>query len=172
MRKRKSATAQLMSLIIPLVLVLLVAVMGFTLVLVNTTVREMTESELRQEALTNEETLSKSIREDISGLNLIKTTMESVSFDGDDQRLDLLKTTTTISDSIPNGVYMGDDTNRYLDGSLWVPGSDYVVSERDWYKEGLTHDSFTMGKPYIDADSGKMIVSISSKADVEGWGRL
>lgn len=170
MRKRKSATSQLMGLIIPLVLVLLIAVMGFTLVLVNTTVREMTESELRQEALTNEETLGKSISEDISGLNLVKTAMESSSFENDTQRLNFLTTTTTISDSIPNGIYMGDETNRYLDGSLWVPGSDYIVSERDWYKEGLTHDNFLMGKPYTDADSGQMVVSISSKADIAGWG--
>lgn len=170
MRKRKSVTLQLMRLIIPLVLVLLIAVMGFTLILVNTTVREMTESELRQEALTNEETLSKSISEDISGLNLVKTTMETVAFENDEQRLDFLKTTTSISDSIPNGAYMGDDTNRYLDGSLWVPDDDYVVSERDWYKEGLQHDNFIMGKPYIDADSGQMVVSISSKANIKGWG--
>lgn len=170
MRKRKSATSQLMGLIIPLILVLLIAVMGFTLFLVNTTVRDMTESELRQEALTNEETLSKSIGEDISGLNLVKTALETMSFENDEQRLDLLMTTTTISDSIPNGVYMGDNTNRYLDGSLWVPGSDYVVAERDWYKEGLTHDSFIMGKPYVDADSGQLVVSISSKAKISGWG--
>lgn len=170
MRKRKSATAQLMSLIIPLTLVLLIAIMGFTLVLVNTTVRNMTESELKQEALTNEETLSKSIREDISGLNVVKTAMETMSFESDEQRLNFLKTTTTISDSIPNGVYMGDETNRYLDGSLWVPGNDFVVSSRDWYKEGLTHNNFTMGKPYLDADTGQLIVSISSKAKVNGWG--
>lgn len=170
MRKRKSATSQLMGLIIPLILVLLIAVMGFTLFLVNTTVRDMTESELRQEALTNEETLSKSIGEDISGLTLVKTALETMSFENDEQRLDLLMTTTTISDSIPNGVYMGDNTNRYLDGSLWVPGSDYVVAERDWYKEGLTHDSFIMGKPYVDANSGQLVVSISSKAKISGWG--
>lgn len=171
MRKRKSVTTQLMGLIIPLVLVLLIAVMGFTLYLVNSTVRGMTESELRQEALTNQSVLSKAIEEDVSALELVKTAMESKSFESDEQRLEFLMTTTTISESIPNGVYMGDETNRYLDGSLWVPEEGYVVSERDWYKEGLTHDRFQMGEPYMDATTGQMIVSISSGANVEGWGK-
>lgn len=34
----------------------------------------------------------------------------------------------------------------------------------------MQHDNFIMGKPYIDADSGQMVVSISSKANIKGWG--
>lgn len=79
-------------------------------------------------------------------------------------------TTVGFSQNIPNGVYMGDDNNNYLDGSLWVPDADYKVVERDWYKEGMKHENFALGTPYHDADTGQMIVSISSKADVEGWG--
>ena len=71
---------------------------------------------------------------------------------------------------IPYGVYMGDDQGNYMDASLWEPGPDYVITERDWYKEGMNHNEFKLGSPYLDADTGQMIVSISSKVDVARWG--
>lgn len=169
-RKRKSVTLQLMQRIIPLVAGLMIGVMAVTLYLINSTVRKMTESELFQEAYGNSVVLNKSIAEDLRRLEVIKSVMENVAFQDDDARLAYLETTTLLSENLPNGVYMGDDKNHYLDGSLWVPGADYIVSERSWYQEGMKHENFALGTPYIDAESGQMVVSISSKADVAGWG--
>lgn len=171
MRKRKTVTAQLMARIIPLVAVLMAVVMGLTLYLVSKSVREITESALKEETYGNEAVLDHSISENLSSMELIKTIMEDISFTSDEERLSYLETTVMLSESIPNGVYMGDDNNNYMDGSLWEPDEDYVVAERDWYKEGLTHTKFALGSPYLDADTGQMVVSISSKADIEGWGK-
>ena len=46
--------------------------------------------------------------------------------------------------------------------SGWEPGDDFVVTERDWYQEGLNHEEFTYGKPYPDAESGEYIVSATT----------
>lgn len=170
MRKRKTVMLQLMIRIVPSVAVLMAAVMLVTLLLVNTSVRDVTELALKKEAYGNEAVLDKSISEDLSGLELIKDMMENVSFKNDEERLSYLQTTMGFSESVPNGVYMGDDKNRYLDGSLWVPDDDYKVVERDWYKEGLENQNFALGAPYMDAESGQLVVSISSKADIPGWG--
>lgn len=170
MRKRKTVTIQLMSRIIPLVVLLMAVVIGVTINVTKQTVQEMAEAELLKEVYGNGVVLNKSISEDINSLEPVKDVLESVNFETDEEMLAYLETTMQLNESIPNGVYMGDDTNHYLDGSLWTPDSDYVVAERDWYKEGLTHENFTLGSPYLDADTGQMIVSISSKVNVPNWG--
>lgn len=53
-----------------------------------------------------------------------------------------------------------DDT--YVDGTGWVPDSDYNPKTRDWYTGGV----WTLGKatiipPYIDAQTGKIIISVA-----------
>ncbi|MBO4347338.1 MAG: response regulator [Lachnospiraceae bacterium] len=56
------------------------------------------------------------------------------------------------------GVFMG----KYLDGLDWEPPEGYNPKERDWYiaaKESDGEVVFT--EPYIDAQTGNMIVSVS-----------
>lgn len=53
-------------------------------------------------------------------------------------KLDLEK-----NEAYPLGLYMGDDNGIYLDGSGWVPGDDWVLTERDWYIDGKDNDVFT-----------------------------
>ncbi len=56
---------------------------------------------------------------------------------------------------------MGDDTGIYLDGSGWVPGSDWVLTERDWYVDGKDNETFAFGEPYYDSMTGQVCVSAS-----------
>lgn len=170
MKKRKSVTTKLMTRIIPLVAALMLVVLALTMYLTNQTVREMAESELRTEAYGNEQILCTSITSGISNLKPIKDILEQIPFENDEERLVYMQTTMTLNSSIPNGVYMGDDQGNYMDASLWEPGPDYVITERDWYKEGINHNEFALGSPYLDADTGQMIVSISSKVDIARWG--
>ncbi len=170
MQKRKTITIQLMSRIIPLVAILMIAVIMLTLVLTDTTIRDMAGSELKKEAYGNEKVLSGTISDALRGLEPVKTALENIDFADDAERLAYLETTMTLNENIPYGVYMGDDRGTYLDGSLWEPGPDYVIVERDWYKEGLEHENFALGAPYQDESTGQMIVSISSKIDIPGWG--
>lgn len=169
MKKRQSVMMQLILRVIPLVAILMVAVSVVTIKLVSDTVQEMAEEQLKKETYGNGAVLNRNISEDIVGLQPIKAVMENVDFEDDEDRLAFLQTTPGVNPSIPNGVYMGDDENRYIDGSLWKPDDDYKVVERDWYIEGIKHDGFALGTPYLDADTGEMVVSISTRADVKGW---
>ena len=171
MKKRTTITVQLMSRIIPLVAVLMIAVILVALTLTDATVREMASSELKKEAYGNEQILTGSILEALTGLGQVKTTIEKVNFADDAERLAYLETTMTLNENIPNGVYMGDNRGNYLDGSLWMPDSDYVVTERGWYQEGLAFDQFALGTPYQDESTGQMIVSASTKVTVPRWGK-
>lgn len=76
---------------------------------------------------------------------------------------ELMYTSANTHDAYPFGLYMGDDRGSYFDASGWEPGEDFIVTERDWYKEGLLHDQFAFGEPYVDAMTGGTCVSVSSR---------
>lgn len=62
---------------------------------------------------------------------------------------------------ISNGVY-GLFNDTYIDGGLWVPDADYDPKTRDWYiyaKAAGGENTFV--PPYIDAETGKLIISIA-----------
>ena len=76
---------------------------------------------------------------------------------------EMMYTSVESHEAYPFGLYMGDDQGNYFDASGWEPGEDFVVTERDWYKEGLLHDQFAFGEPYVDSMTGDTCVSISSR---------
>ncbi|MBR5970151.1 MAG: Hpt domain-containing protein [Lachnospiraceae bacterium] len=58
------------------------------------------------------------------------------------------------------GVY-GYIRQTYIDGTGWVPPEDYQVMTRDWYHAGkLARGAVTIATPYLDAQTGSMVVSI------------
>ena len=112
---------------------------------------------------------SKMYQEDITGwvdqilseLQVYSDAIDDGVFQNDKQILTYLETSMGRNDAYPNGVYMGDDTGVYLDGSGWVPDDDWVLVERDWYLEGKDHDTIAFGAPYYDSLSKQMCVSAS-----------
>jgi len=145
----------------------LMAVSVLTIMLVNfvNTKNSMTNSayqKLEKESNANVLTIEGWSGEILASLNSVQNTLESVPFLSDQEELSFLETTMSLNSSVPNGVYEGDAAGKYLDGSGWVPGADYVVTERGWYQEGLTHETFAFGEPYVDADSGSFVVSAST----------
>ena len=94
-------------------------------------------------------------------LKVYEGAIDSGLFTSDAQILKYLETSMGLNDAYPNGIYMGDDKGVYLDGSGWVPDSDWVLVERDWYVEGKDHDELKFGAPYFDSLSKQMCVSAS-----------
>ncbi|MCR4692038.1 MAG: methyl-accepting chemotaxis protein [Lachnospiraceae bacterium] len=72
-----------------------------------------------------------------------------------------LEKTMTLSDMTPNGVYGGLENGVWVDPSGWEPDADYVITERDWYKQAQGHEDFVMGEPYVDANTGAVVVTAS-----------
>jgi signal transduction histidine kinase/HPt (histidine-containing phosphotransfer) domain-containing protein len=62
-----------------------------------------------------------------------------------------------------NGMY-GFVRNEYMDGTDWVPGADYVPAERPWYKAAKENPGqIASTPPYVDADSGEVVVSFAQE---------
>ncbi len=98
----------------------------------------------------------------LNEVTIYKDMIEELGLENEDT-YELMCTSVDAHDAYPFGLYMGDDQGRYFDASGWEPGEDFVVTERDWYKEGLAHDQFAFGEPYVDAMTGGTCVSISSR---------
>lgn len=79
----------------------------------------------------------------------------------DEKTFDILRTSAGIHESYPYGIYWGDIKGNYFDASGWVPPDDYVASGRNWYREGLEHEEFAFGEPYIDVMTDKICVSVT-----------
>ena len=103
----------------------------------------------------------------VSALDSVGTTLQTVHFTDNDDLLHYTKTTCAMSKNIPNGVYVGTEDGEYLDASGWVPGADYVVTERPWFKEGMKNSTFAFGTPYVDDSTKSLIVTASRKVKLQ-----
>ena len=59
-----------------------------------------------------------------------------------------------------DGVVYSDGIMTYMSGG-WVPGDDFVVSERDWYAGAVNSDSVYISEPYVDEQSGNICITLS-----------
>lgn len=78
----------------------------------------------------------------------------------------VLKALAQMTESNDNfiAVYCGFDTKEYIDGSYWDPAPGWVCVERPWYTDAVTaNGKVTFSDPYVDADSGKMCISVSKR---------
>ena len=58
-----------------------------------------------------------------------------------------------------SGIYIGFSDNSYLFTDGTTVDSDWVATERDWYKQGVNYDTLTATEPYLDASTGYMCVT-------------
>lgn len=145
------------------VVVILAAVIGASVYLMQNTVTKLSENGMKKETLAYENEMEGWVNSILAPLNAVAETLRTVEFKSDDEVLNYLHSTMKISGDLPVGVYMGDNTNRYIDPSGWVPDSNFIVKDRSWYKLGLTADKMTFGEPYIGANTGEFMVSAATK---------
>ncbi|WP_020430601.1 PDC sensor domain-containing protein, partial [Paenibacillus riograndensis] len=78
---------------------------------------------------------------------------------------DLITTLNLIKENNKNllNVYVGlDGVNKLITQDEFEPPADYNLKERGWYSLTAKNKRTTVTDPYIDAGSGKMVVSVSA----------
>lgn len=60
-----------------------------------------------------------------------------------------------------NLYYIAFSDKYFVDGSGWKPDSSFDPTSRDWYVNAIDNDNICISKPYIDAQTGNMVVTIS-----------
>lgn len=48
-------------------------------------------------------------------------------------------------------------------GSGYVPDKDIDFTQRDWYKKACETDGLYYSSPYLDTDSGKIVITIAAQ---------
>ncbi|MEK3712672.1 methyl-accepting chemotaxis protein [Paenibacillus sp. FSL R7-0333] len=87
---------------------------------------------------------------------------------------ELIETLNLIKNNNKNllNVYIGlDAVNKVITQDEFEPPADYVLKERSWYSAAAANKRVTITNPYIDAGSGKMVVSVSTPL-LDDSGRL
>lgn len=157
----KGIKAKLLKTILPCVAIAIIAIIVISYVASKEIIVREAKDLLKAESQMNTKELETWTTGILNTLDMVQNTMQTVPMSEEAEK-NYLATTVGMSEDYPNGVYVGDDQGKYVDMSGWVPDADYVVTERDWYQEGLTHETFAFGAPYLDADSGEFIVSASA----------
>lgn len=59
--------------------------------------------------------------------------------------------------------YIGfaDPGESLVSGTAWIPPADYDCHTRDWYRQALEAGGLIFTTPYLDADTGKMVVTLA-----------
>lgn len=161
-KKPTGISKKLICTIIPLMALAIIMMMAVNYLTTKNTIIKSAEQTLEKETDANANAIESFVESTLSSLNRVYDTMKTVSFSSEEEKLKYLATTCEIQSEIPTGVYIGDNTNYWLDPSGWQPPEDYQVAEQSWYQEGLTHTTFTLGAPYIDASTGTYIVSATA----------
>ncbi len=144
--------------IVPIVLVMIITYF----MLVRREILSLSKEKLVLESNYYVEEISAWAQSVLNEATIYKDMIEKLGLEND-ATYELMYTSVDSHEAYPYGLYMGDELGNYFDASGWEPGDDFVVTERDWYIEGLGHDQFAFGEPYVDAMTGSTCVSISSR---------
>lgn len=161
-KKKSSILTKLLATIIPLTVVAISIVIFISISSLSTAMKKSAYQNLQAETKANVNDLGIWTQDIISTLNTIQRTLETVPFINTDEEYAYMQTTYEQYEDFPSGIYVGDASGLYLDASGWEPSADYVVTERGWYQEGLTHETVAFGEPYVDAETGQFVVSATA----------
>ncbi|MBO5387093.1 MAG: methyl-accepting chemotaxis protein [Lachnospiraceae bacterium] len=162
-KKGISLKLKLICIVIPIVLAMIISYFA----LARNMVYKMAKEELQSEALGYTEQISGWTNQIFGELQVYQDAIESGIFKNDDEILKYMEGSVEKNDAYPVGLYMGDDAGVYLDGSGWVPGEDWILTERDWYVDGKDNETLAFGEPYYDSMTGQVCVSASVLVDYD-----
>ena len=160
-KKSISLRTKLIGIIVPIVLLIIVSFF----ILARNMVLQISKEELLAKSQVSAEEMGAWTQQIFGELQIYKDTIESGSLTNDAEILAYMEGTVDKSEAYPVGLYMGDNSGIYLDGSGWVPGDDWVLVERDWYVDGKDNSEFAFGDPYYDSMTGDTCVSASVLMD-------
>lgn len=162
-RGNKKISRQLLLVLIPMVAVAIVFVTSFVAIRAKSVITKAATDALNQESRANSLDIGSQLGDILNYFDSAADLVESGTFEDDAAIASFLKPSLSAFDQVPNGCYIGLADKTYIDPSGWDPGAGYDPTDRDWYKDGAGQDKMTLGAPYVDDSTNKMVVSASRK---------
>lgn len=159
-RKHIGIKRKLIFTVIPISIVSILALLLTTSIITKKIILYYSDQDIKAISSANAKEIETWAQDILSSLNQIQNTLEQVDFT-EDELLKYLSSTMDKSESYPYGVYIGTQQEEVINAFGFVPPADYVVTDRDWYKEGLARDTFAFGSPYQDANTGDLVITAS-----------
>ncbi len=167
MKKQKkkgiSIRAKLIAIIIPIVLIIVFSFFA----LARNVVLQVSYDELQAKSASYAGQINAWTSRIFGELQIYQDAINEGDFKDDAAVLSYMEKSVDKNEAYPLGLYMGDDGGTYLDASGWVPGDDWVLTERDWYVDGKDNETLAFGEPYYDSQTGNICVSVSVKMDYD-----
>ncbi|SFP91133.1 methyl-accepting chemotaxis protein [Lachnospiraceae bacterium XBB1006] len=161
---KRTIAGKLLMIIIPMITVATLFIVIFLSNRAKGIIVDLSQRSLLYETKANANAFGADIRTFLGQLDATVTTLETHKFDSNEEILAFLtEKSTKFSKDAPNGIYLALDDGSWIDPSGWVPGDDYVAADRPWYQEGLKHDTFALGKPYMDSVTESLVVPVVRK---------
>lgn len=167
-KKGISIRTRLMGIIVPVVLIILLVFFALS----RQVVLKVSKERMQDKSRTYAGEISSWTNRIFAELEVYRETINGGQLKNDAVILEYMKTTENRNPAYPLGLYMGDDSGIYLDGSGWVPDADWVLTEREWYIEGKENTEFAFGEPYYDSLTGQVCVSASVLMDYDKTTRV
>ena len=159
--KKGKISNQFRLLLIPMIAVFILAVSGIIFIRSRSIITDEAKRGLNNESAANANDIGVMIGGVMEYYDALTDLVGNTSYADDEEMLNSLVFVMDEYEVAPNGIYFGLSDKTYLDPSGWVPDAGYDATQRDWYLDGIGHDSMVLGEAYLDLDSGDMIVSIS-----------
>ncbi|RRD94926.1 methyl-accepting chemotaxis protein [Clostridiales bacterium COT073_COT-073] len=64
--------------------------------------------------------------------------------------------------------YIGFEDKKYLNGEGWIPDASYDATKRPWYLAAMDKNEVIVSEPYIDAESGLIVITVSTEIKSAG----
>ncbi|MCR5581802.1 MAG: methyl-accepting chemotaxis protein [Pseudobutyrivibrio sp.] len=126
-------------------------------------IKGLIDSSLNNEVVADAGIVNRELNSTFYYLNGIADSVEMLEFTDDQEIISYLAPTVGRYDLIPTGAYIGLNDGSFLDPSGWVPPSDYVVTEKEWFKQGMGYDNtwfYYYDQPYFDAATGDLCATV------------
>ena len=159
----KSVSTKLLRVLIPIIAIDIIIIMVVVATQAKSIITDLAKNNLQKESNFYAEEIGREITNLQEYLDAQADALSAVSFPNDNAMASFLIPTMSKNPHVPNGMYLATSSGDWIDPSGWVPDPDYVPMERDWYIEGEGHDTFMAGEPYVDSDTGSIVVSFTRK---------
>lgn len=153
-----SMRGKLIGIIIPIVSIFLVTITATSFLYSKKIISGHVKSLMNVEGIAGVNQVLSWMAGNITYLDTMTQTMDDLDME-DNEILEYLECNINKNVDIPNGIYLTYADNRVLDGAGWIP--EGIPTEGVWYQEGITHDTFQFGKPYIDEYTNEYVVTAS-----------
>ena len=160
-KQKHGITKKLVAAIMGTIIIMVAALLLIVYNRVSNTLLEKSENLLS-------ETTGKALQETQAWMNktlaMLETQRDTIEYEDMDvpAMMEYIRHTVGKNDAYPAGLYVA-----LTDGSLYhssfVPGPDYVATEKSWYQNGIQSEDFMLGDVYCDEDSQSYVVGASGR---------